>query len=304
MTRFITLPLVILCVYAQFSQARAATAPIDPFELLPGDEQPVQCSTFVSRWTGGTPPFQLSITSRPSVGITLSIGPISGQDVPWKTPYRAGVTVLLSVSDSTGVVVHNTDELVIQPSSDDSCVSQGHPSSTSLTSIRSSTSLVPSSFNITTTSSIAVSITRHALETSFIVATSRTLSSSSKSTITSPSHITSISVTASASQSQLLSTSITTTPSSTTTFTSVHTTSTTPSESLGASANSDHSRSVPLRTIVGISIGGAAVLILAMLSLCYAVRRMGRRRRPLPQENGVSPRVASMRTRAFSHSCR
>ncbi|KAI0708280.1 hypothetical protein C8Q76DRAFT_743943 [Earliella scabrosa] len=83
----------------------------------------------------------------------------------------------------------------------------------------------------------------------------------------------------------MLLTSITTTPSSTTTFTSVHTTSTTPSESFGASANSDHSRSVPLRTIVGISIGGAAVLILAMLSLCYAVRRIGKRRRPPPQEN-------------------
>ncbi|KAI0767791.1 hypothetical protein C8Q74DRAFT_981623 [Fomes fomentarius] len=272
-------------------QARSLRARQDDFQFVSSNVQPVQCAQYMSSWTGGVPPFKFQVTTSPSAFITVGMN-TDDRDLVWAEPFPAGYTLLLSVTDDTGTTIRSTDDLVVQPGTDNNCLvttrspppphlvsSTLSPSSSSsstppviptfvlhsktITTVEKSTSVV----TVTTIPpTILPSSTRHTLTSISSSGTHSSSSSSSRSPSSSNTSITTSSLHSSSNRGSLIITS------ASVTFQTIQAT----SESRDA-----HTRNVASGVIKGLSIGAAVVLLLAIIALCYIVR-LKRRQRARP----------------------
>ncbi|KAI0708320.1 hypothetical protein C8Q76DRAFT_799601 [Earliella scabrosa] len=158
--------LLLLCLITSSTahSARSVHSARDAFEILSNEGwQPYQCIPFITKWTGGTPPFTFSVYSALHPGNTSYTFDIDDNYYLWTSSFAAGTPVRLWVQDSIGLRVHNnvSERLAIQPSSNWSCLTilDGGPSTSRVSSSTSAHSDPPGHQPTVTTSNKRTTVT-------------------------------------------------------------------------------------------------------------------------------------------------
>ncbi|KAI0767790.1 hypothetical protein C8Q74DRAFT_981085 [Fomes fomentarius] len=252
----VSIPALALSLFTRSTHARSLPR-ADQLTFATTDGLPLQCASYQFSWTGGTPPYSVSVTSDPSLDASIDFA-TSGQDAALVPPFPAGFDLLLSLTDSTGLTLTRTDP--IQPSSDSSCLPDGLTIKNS-----SSPASVQSPIATTTdtpppTESTPVSTIPHRAPQPGPSEFRPTSNNTSTTSTSDPSPLfssASLPVTTSFPVSSGSSTEAMPTIS--------------PSAS-AISASQQGSPLLPPDGIAGVIIGGAVTLLVAGVALCFAVR--------------------------------
>ncbi|KAI1783038.1 hypothetical protein LXA43DRAFT_366824 [Ganoderma leucocontextum] len=245
------------------------------FGFLQPLTDPIQRETYAFAWTGGTPPYQLQVSVSDNWGKAYGVFGLEGPGFPWIIPVPAGYAVSFELLDNANDVAA-VGPLTIQPSINSSCFG---PAGLTSSSTSSTTTSRTTTSRITTTSSSTEEPT-----TSSSMASSTDAKSSVTPTIESRSSHPPSPSSSVASDSV---TSLTISPSSTSQAspTTDVTWSTTVTATIAAptativgdrSPTSPHHATLSTGAVAGLAVAGAAVLVLAGITIWFCHRRKRR----------------------------
>ncbi|KAF6754457.1 hypothetical protein DFP72DRAFT_848265 [Ephemerocybe angulata] len=148
----------------------------------------VVCQPLQITWSGGTPPYFLSILpgNQPSAAAIRDFGTVTGTSFTWNpVNLPAGTLIGINLRDSTGTLAQSA-AFPVNPGTDDKCLTATTTSSTSTTSTTSGSTSSTTSTTSTTTSSTTTTTTATTTTTTPRPSSSSTSTTSTSTTGTAP----------------------------------------------------------------------------------------------------------------------